>query len=72
MKDLRESLGGVFSRNLANLHHTNIFPGTVNKYVEAQFNTSFLNMAYAVEILTLICEDENRWRIWKYEIKDVR
>jgi hypothetical protein len=72
MKDLREPLGEVTSRNLLFFHNTNIFSGTANKYAEIQFNTSFLYMDHAVEIITLFYDKDNAWRVWKYGIKHGR
>lgn len=65
----RAPLGSAETRSLKSLTYTKILPGAPEgHYVIIQYNTDFENKDRAVETLTAMKEDDQKWRVSGYLI----
>jgi hypothetical protein len=66
----REPLGKVLSRELKATHYTTTAPGAPDgQYVIVQYNSSFENKESAVETVTPMLDNDDKWRVSGYYIK---
>ena len=67
---VRLPLGQLKSRELASATFARTLPGAPDgEYVVFQFSTSFENKASAIETVTAMKDEDNKWRVAGYYIK---
>jgi len=67
---VRSPLGHLKSRELASATFARTLPGAPDgEYVVFHFSTSFENKASAIETVTVMKDEDNKWRVAGYYIK---
>lgn len=70
MQAIRSPLGSMKSRHLATAHAAKSLPDVPDgDYVIVQFYTTFEHKALALETVTAVKEQDDRWRVSEYLIK---
>ena len=70
MKGARQPLGKLVSRKLLSARFSTSLPGAPDgRYVVIQYTTSFENKSSAVETVTPMLDDDQKWRVSGYFIK---
>ena len=70
LQAVRKPLGKLVSRELKSTLYTTSAPGAPDgEYVIIQYNTSFENKKSAVETVTPMLDNDNKWRVSGYYIK---
>jgi hypothetical protein len=70
MKANRSPLGSMKSRHIATAHAAKSLPDVPDgDYVIVQFYTTFEHKALALETVTAVKEQDDRWRVSEYLIK---
>jgi hypothetical protein len=70
MKQYREKLGTVQSRNLKSANYTKVLPkAPEGEYVILQFESSFDGMDHAIETVIPMLDKDGKWRASGYFIK---
>ena len=66
---VRQPLGKMLSREVASTQYTTTLPGSPDgEYVVIQYNTSFENKESAVETVTPMLDENDRWKVAGYYI----
>ena len=70
LNDTRKPLGKVKSRRLSSKKYTRSIPDAPDgQYVVIQYTTTFKNKPSAVEMVTIMLNGDNRWRVLGYHFK---
>lgn len=70
LEQVREPLGKVHSREVANYQFTTYMPGAPKgEYVVLQFKTSFEQKTESTETITPMLDSDGQWRVSGYYIK---
>lgn len=70
LHQVREPLGGVVSREVANYQYLTHVPGAPKgEFVVIQFKTSFAEKPDSMETITPMLESDGQWRVSGYYIK---
>jgi hypothetical protein len=70
LNDARGPLGAVISRSVRTADYSTNVPGAPpGEYVVIQYETSFAQMASAIEIITPMLERDGSWRVSGYFIR---
>ena len=70
LRQVREPLGKVVSREVANYQYMTNLPGAPKgEYVVIQFKTSFEEKPQSVETITPMLDSDGQWRVSGYYIK---